>query len=213
MVNVSLPLTSSTLPLSIHLLDLFGTAVFALTGALRALTKKLDLMGAVVLAIVTALGGGMMRDALIGRHPPAAFVDEIYLMIAIAVGIFTFIWGKHIREQETWLIVFDAIGLGVFTLVGAQVALQAGLGSLGIVFIAMLTATGGGVLRAMLVAEIPFVLKKEIYASAALLGALCFLLFEYIHATASLTMWGVVMVTIVARLLAWRCKFELPQAS
>lgn len=200
------------LPLSIHLLDLFGTAVFALTGALRALTKKLDLMGAIVLAIVTALGGGMMRDALIGRHPPAAFVDEIYLMIAIVTAIIAFIWCKHIREQEWWLIVFDAIGLGVFTLVGAQVAMQAGLGNLGIVFIAMLTATGGGALRAMLVAEIPFILKKEIYASASLLGALCFLLSGFLHAPASLTIWGVVGVTIAARLLAWRCNIQLPQA-
>ncbi|PJC70229.1 MAG: hypothetical protein CO017_06460, partial [Zetaproteobacteria bacterium CG_4_8_14_3_um_filter_59_5] len=96
------------LPAAIHALDLFGTAVFALTGALRALTKKLDLMGAVVLAIVTAMGGGMMRDALIGRHPPAAFADQTYLLIAIIVGILAFFWGRHLHEQENWLITFDA---------------------------------------------------------------------------------------------------------
>lgn len=146
------------LPAAIHALDLFGTAVFALTGALRALTKKLDLMGAVVLAIVTAMGGGMMRDALIGRHPPAAFADQTYLLIAIIVGILAFFWGRHLHEQENWLITFDAIGLGVFTLVGATVADQAGLGPVGVIFIAMLTSTGGGALRAMLVAEIPFIL-------------------------------------------------------
>ena len=207
MLNATLPL-----PLSIHLLDLLGTAVFALTGALRALTKKLDLMGAVVLAIVTALGGGMMRDALIGRHPPAAFVDEIYLMIAIATGMLAFFWGRHIHEQESWLIIFDAIGLGVFTLVGAQVAMQAGLGTLGIIFIAMLTATGGGVLRAMMVAEIPFILKKEVYASASLAGAFCFLMMEYLAAPAAITAWSVVLVTITSRLVAWRYNIQLPQA-
>jgi len=198
------------LPMSIHLLDLLGTAVFALTGALRALTKQLDLMGAVVLAVVTALGGGMIRDALIGRSPPAAFVDETYLIIAITTGITAFFWGRRIREQESWLIIFDAIGLGVFTLVGAWVANQAGLGSTGIVFIAMLTATGGGVLRAMLVAEIPFILKKEVYASASLLGAASFLLFDFFNFSIALTIWAVVIVTISTRLITWRYNYHLP---
>jgi len=198
------------LPMSIHLLDLFGTAVFALTGALRALTKQLDLMGAVVLAIVTALGGGMMRDALIGRNPPAAFIDEIYLLIAITTGVIAFFWGRQIREQESWLITFDAIGLGVFTLVGAWVADQAGLGVTGIIFIAMLTATGGGVLRAMLVSEIPYILKKEIYASASLLGASCFLLFDFMNFSIGLTIWGVIFITITVRLISWRCNYHLP---
>ncbi len=198
------------LPMSIHLLDLFGTAVFALTGALRALTKQLDLMGAVVLAIVTALGGGMMRDALIGRNPPAAFVDETYLLIAISTGILAFFWGRQIREQESWLIIFDAIGLGVFTLVGAWVAEQAGLGATGIIFIAMLTATGGGVLRAILVSEIPFILKKEIYASASLLGAASFLLFDFMNLSIGLIIWGVVFITISIRLISWRCNYHLP---
>ncbi|RLL53677.1 trimeric intracellular cation channel family protein [Mariprofundus sp. EBB-1] len=199
------------LPMSIHLLDLFGTAVFALTGALRALTKKLDLMGAVVLAIVTALGGGMMRDALLGRHPPAAFVDEVYLLIAIFTGIAAFFWGRQIREQESWLIIFDAIGLGVFTLVGAWIADQAGLGVTGIIFIAMLTATGGGVLRAMLVAEIPFMLKKEIYASASLIGAASFLLFDYLNFSIGLIIWAVVLITIGIRLISWRYNYNLPK--
>ncbi|MDQ6998056.1 MAG: trimeric intracellular cation channel family protein [Mariprofundus sp.] len=199
------------LPMSIHLLDLFGTAVFALTGALRALTKQLDLMGAVVLAIVTALGGGMMRDALLGRHPPAAFVDEVYLLIAIFTGIAAFFWGRQIREQESWLIIFDAIGLGVFTLVGAWIADQAGLGVTGIIFIAMLTATGGGVLRAMLVAEIPFMLKKEIYASASLIGAASFLLFDYLNFSIGLIIWAVVLITIGIRLISWRYNYNLPK--
>jgi len=199
------------LPPVVHALDLFGTAVFALTGALRALTRKLDLMGAVVLAVATALGGGMMRDALIGRHPPAAFADQTYLLIAIVVGIAVFFWGRTIREQESWLIAFDAIGLGVFTLVGAWVADQAGLGSAGILFIAMLTATGGGALRAMLVAEIPFILKKEIYASASLFGALTYLALNSLHCSSSCIIWAVMLVTTSARLLAWRLKLNLPK--
>jgi len=199
-----------TLPYAVHLLDLFGTAVFALTGALRAMSKKLDMMGAVVLAIVTAMGGGMMRDALIGRHPPAAFMDQTYLLIAIMVGMATFFWGRHIKEQESWLIAFDAIGLGVFTLVGAWVAERAGLAPVGIVFMAMLTATGGGVLRAMMVAEIPFILNKEIYASASLLGALLFVLLLPLHVDGGYLIWGVILLTSITRLISWRFHLNLP---
>ncbi len=205
-------MTVMPLPIAIEALDLFGTAVFALTGALRAMSKRLDLMGAVVLAVVTAMGGGMMRDALIGRHPPAAFVDQSYLLIAIVVGVLTFFWGRHIREQENWLITFDAIGLGVFTLVGAWVADQAQLSGVGIIFIAMMTATGGGVLRAMLVQEIPFILKKEIYASASLAGALTYLLMEQLGVSATWLIWSVIAVTTGTRLVSWRWNIHLPQA-
>jgi len=200
------------LPVAIEALDLFGTAVFALTGALRARSKKLDLMGAIVLAVVTAMGGGMMRDALIGRHPPTAFVDQSYLLIAVGVGVFTFFWGKWIREQESWLIAFDAIGLGVFTLVGAWVAEQAGLHAVGILFIAMLTATGGGVLRAMLVREVPFILKKEIYASASFMGAATYLLLEPLDIAEIWVIWSVILVTTLTRLISWRWNINLPAA-
>ncbi|WP_018295229.1 trimeric intracellular cation channel family protein [Mariprofundus ferrooxydans] len=204
-------ITVIQLPAAVHALDLFGTAVFALTGALRALTRKLDLMGAVVLAVVTALGGGMMRDALIGRHPPAVFADQTYLLIAIVVGIAVFFWGRTIREQESWLITFDAIGLGVFTLVGAWVADQTGLGNIGILFIAMLTATGGGALRAMLVTEIPFILKKEIYASASLFGALTYLALSTMDCSNTVIIWSVMLMTTGSRLLAWRLHLNLPR--
>jgi len=204
-----MPSLDMPLPYAIHYFDLFGTAVFALTGALRAMSKQLDMMGAVVLAIVTAMGGGMMRDALIGRHPPAAFADQSYLAIAITVGMLTFLWGRHIKEQEFWLIAFDAVGLGVFTLVGAWVAEQAGLTPLGIVFIAMLTATGGGVLRAMMVSEIPFILNKEIYASASLLGGLCFVGLLWLGITGNILIWGVVLITTSTRLLAWRFQINI----
>lgn len=200
------------LPPAIQFLDLFGTAVFALTGALRAISHKLDLMGAVVLAVVTALGGGMMRDALIGRHPPAAFADQSYLLIAIAAGAVTFFWGRRLDEREGWLITFDAIGLGVFTLVGAWIADRAGLGAVGIVFISMLTGTGGGVLRAMLVGEVPFILRKEIYASASLAGALLYLLLGSLDIYGMTLFWSVIAVTTAIRLLSWRFNIHLPQS-
>jgi uncharacterized membrane protein YeiH len=203
---------TTPLPATIQFLDLFGTAVFALTGALRAISHKLDLMGAVVLAVVTALGGGMMRDALIGRHPPAAFADQSYLLIAIAAGAFTFFWGRRLDEREGWLITFDAIGLGVFTLVGAWIADRAGLGAVGIVFIAILTGTGGGVLRAMLVAEVPFILRKEIYASASLAGALLYLLLDSQGVYGMTVFWSVIGLTTAIRLLSWRYNIHLPQS-
>lgn len=199
-------------PLAIQMLDFAGTAVFALTGALRAVTHKLDLMGAMVLAVATALGGGMMRDALLGSHPPAAFVDESYLMIALTAGVLTFFWGKRLNEQEPWIIAFDALGLGVFTLVGAFVANEAGLGVVGIVFIAMLTATGGGALRAMLVSEIPFILREEVYASASLIGALVYVVLMHFMLPEAWVFWLVIVVTCLIRLLAWRWNIHLPQS-
>ncbi|HXH72341.1 MAG TPA: trimeric intracellular cation channel family protein [Mariprofundaceae bacterium] len=200
------------LPASIHLLDLFGTAVFALTGALRAITHRLDLMGAVVLGVVTALGGGMVRDALLGRHPPAAFADQAYLIIAAVTAFLTFFWGRRLNEQEGWIIAFDALGLGVFTLVGAYVADQSGLGAVGILFIAMLTATGGGVLRAVLVTEVPFILRKEIYASASFLGAALYLLLPQLGIDGQPMFWAVVIVTTGVRLGSWRLGLHLPQS-
>lgn len=211
-IGKGLSMTVLTLPIAIDVLDYLGTAAFAVTGALRAMSKRLDLMGAVVLAVVTALGGGMMRDALIGHHPPAAFVDQSYLLIAITIGIITFFWGRHIREQESWLITLDAVGLGVFTLVGASIAHEAGLSAFGILFIAMLTATGGGVLRAMMVAEIPFILNKEIYASASLIGALSYLALMYVEASSLWVALVVIMMTTSIRLIAWRCHIQLPRA-
>jgi len=205
-------MTVLTLPLAIDALDYLGTAAFAVTGALRAMSKRLDLMGAIVLAVVTALGGGMMRDALIGHHPPSAFVDQRYLLIAITVGVLTFFWGRRIQEQESWLIALDAVGLGVFTLVGASIAHEAGLSAFGVLFIAMLTATGGGVLRAMMVAEIPFILNKEIYASASLIGALSYLALTYIGASNVWVFLIVMVMTTGVRLITWRCQMQLPRA-
>jgi len=201
-----------TLPIAIDALDYLGTAAFAVTGALRAMSKRLDLMGAVVLAVVTALGGGMMRDALIGHHPPAAFTDQSYLLIAIIIGILTFFWGRRIQEQENWLIALDAVGLGVFTLVGASIAHEAGLSAFGVLFIAMLTATGGGVLRAMMVSEIPFILNKEIYASASLIGACSYLILTYIEASSFWIFLIVMLITMGIRLITWRCHIQLPRA-
>jgi len=205
-------MTVLTLPLAIDALDYLGTAAFAVTGALRAMSKRLDLMGAVVLAVVTALGGGMMRDALIGHHPPSAFIDQSYLLIAITVGILTFFWGRRIQEQESWLIALDAIGLGIFTLVGASIAHEAGLSAFGVLFIAMLTATGGGVLRAMMVAEIPFILNKEIYASASLMGALSYLALSSMGASNVWIFLIVMLMTTGIRLITWRCHMQLPRA-
>jgi len=205
-------MTVLTLPLAIDALDYIGTAAFAVTGALRAMSKRLDLMGAVVLAVVTALGGGMMRDALIGHHPPSAFIDQSYLLIAITVGILTFFWGRRIQEQESWLIALDAIGLGIFTLVGASIAHEAGLSAFGVLFIAMLTATGGGVLRAMMVAEIPFILNKEIYASASLMGALSYLALSSMGASNVWIFLIVMLMTTGIRLITWRCHMQLPRA-
>ena len=161
-------MSTSTLLL---VLDLVGIAVFALSGGLVGVEKNLDIFGVLALAATSALGGGIIRDLLLGIAPPATFTDARYLMVPIVCGVFVFYIHPTISRLHKPLIVLDAAGLGLFAVAGAQKALNAGLNSPASVGIGMLTAIGGGVARDVLVREIPVVLHREIYATAAVAAA------------------------------------------
>jgi len=161
-------MSTSTLLL---VLDLVGIAVFALSGGLVGVEKKLDVFGVVALAATSALGGGIIRDLLLGIAPPATFTDARYLIVPILCGAFVFYIHPTISRLHKPLIVLDAAGLGLFAVAGAQKALSAGLNAPASVGIGMLTAIGGGVARDVLVREIPVVLHREIYATAAIAAA------------------------------------------
>ncbi len=152
-------------------LDLLGIAVFAVSGALVAIRKDLDLFGVLTLAIATALGGGLVRDALIGVRPPAAFQDWRYLAVPALVGLVTFFLHRPLERLVAAIRLFDAAGLSLFVVSGTTVALAAGLGAVPAVAMGVLTGVGGGVVRDVLVREIPVVLQRELYAVPALLGA------------------------------------------
>ncbi|MFC5356227.1 trimeric intracellular cation channel family protein [Azospirillum himalayense] len=152
-------------------MDLTGIFIFGLTGGTLAVRHRLDIFGVMVLALVTALAGGVLRDLLIGAIPPATMQDERYLITALASGLFAFFFHPLINRLVKPVMVLDAAGLGIFAVAGCGKALAYGLGPLPAVLLGVLTACGGGLVRDVLVAEVPRVLREEIYAVAALLGA------------------------------------------
>lgn len=154
----------------LYAIDLCGTLVFAMSGAFKAVRYKLDLLGIIVLAVLTGVGGGLIRDMLLGATPAAVFQDEWYFIVCIAGALAVFFGAPHIAKRWNRVMIADAIGLGVFAGIGAVKALQYDLGPIGVMMMAALTATGGGVVRDVLVREIPAVIQKDFYATAAVIG-------------------------------------------
>lgn len=152
-------------------LDLVGTFVFAISGATAAVARRLDLFGTLVLSFVAGNVGGITRDVLIGSVPPAASSDLRYLAVSIFAGMITFYWSSAVEKLSSPVLVFDAAGLALFAVSGAQKALAFGLNPVMAALLGMSTGVGGGMARDLLVAEIPTVLQSEIYAVAALAGA------------------------------------------
>ena len=153
-------------------LDLVGTFVFALDGALVALrVARLDIVGAITLGMVTAIGGGVIRDVLIGAVPPATFSDWRYLTVATAGGLIAFLLGNRLERLSSPITVLDAAGLSLFAVIGASKALDFGLGAGQAILLGAITGVGGGTLRDVLVRRVPAVLQSGLYAIPAIIGA------------------------------------------
>lgn len=152
-------------------LDLLGIFVFGLSGGILAVRRQLDIFGVLVLASAAALAGGVARDLLIGATPPAAVQDGRLVLVALAAGLTAFFLHRTIERLNRPVMVLDAIGLGLFAVVGCAKALAFGINPLIATLLGVLTAVGGGVVRDLLVTEVPRVLREEIYALAALVGA------------------------------------------
>ena len=165
-----------------------------------------------VLAVATGVGGGMTRDVLLGATPAAVFQDEWYLIVCLAGGAAVFLAAPHIEKRWYRLMVADAVGLGVFAAIGAAKADAYGLGPIGIVMMAGMTATGGGVVRDVLVLEIPAVIREGFYATAALAGGLCYLACGWLGLDPALQLVLTVFVTSGLRFFAMRVDLSLPKA-
>jgi len=154
-------------------LDLTGVFVFALTGALVAVRKRLDIFGTLVLAFVTGLGGGLTRDVLLGDVPPPGLTDWRYLVVACLAGVATFLWHRVVARWENIILTLDAAGLALFCVNGAVKASEAGLSVVPAALLGMITAIGGGILRDVLANRVPVVLEANVgwYAVPALAGA------------------------------------------
>jgi uncharacterized membrane protein YeiH len=155
----------------ITLLDFIGTFAFAISGAVVAVRHRLDLFGVLVLSFAAATAGGIVRDLLLGATPPASLVDWRYFAVSTLAGLLTFYRYQQVERLRNPVQLFDAVGLGLFAVSGASKALAAGLGPVGAIMLGTLSGIGGGIARDMLVAEIPNVLRRELYAVAALAGA------------------------------------------
>jgi len=195
-----------------YLLDLLGTFVFALSGGLRGVQRRLDPFGVVVLAFVAAVSGGVLRDVLIGATPPVALMSWHYLAVSgVAAGLCYFAHRPLIR-LATPIAVTDAIGLGLFAVVGARKALNAGLSPLMAAVLGMLTAIGGGIARDILTARTPMVLRGEVYALAALAGACIVTFGAAADIPDALTAPMGAFLAISLRLAAMRHGWSLPRA-
>jgi uncharacterized membrane protein YeiH len=163
----------------LHLLDLIGVAVFAVSGALAAGRRGLDLLGVIVLGTVTAIGGGTIRDVLLSRHPIFWLADPAYLTVIVASALATVAYARWRRPPRAALLVADALGLALFSVAGAQIAEGAGLPAASGVLLGTVTGTAGGVVRDVLSAEVPLILRRgNLYASAAIAGTTAYFLLE-----------------------------------
>ena len=196
----------------LYLLDLIGTAAFAASGALAGIRRGMDLFGVLVLGMVTAIGGGTLRDLLLGDLPPFCLQNEIYLWLPILVALLVFGAHRSFSKLETPLLYFDAIGLGIFVIIGTGKALDLKTGALAAILMGVMTGTAGGVMRDILSNQVPLIMRREIYASACILGGFLLVILHKMEISANLSSIAAAASVILLRLLAIRYNWALPRA-
>ena len=195
----------------IYILDILGTFAFAISGALVAMKKEFDLFGVAIIAFVTAVGGGMLRDILIDAHPINWIGDLNYLYTIFIAVVFTFLFKSKIAHLSKTLFLFDTIGLSVFTLLGLEKGLTLHLNPFIALIMGMISAVFGGVLRDVLTNKIPLIFEKEIYASACLAGGFSYLLLSYFNISQNLIFITSAFVIVIIRVIAIKFQLQLPR--
>ncbi|WP_411031760.1 trimeric intracellular cation channel family protein [Spongiimicrobium sp. 3-5] len=191
-------------------IDILGTIAFAVSGVLVAMEKKLDLFGVFIIAFVTAVGGGSLRDLLIGSTPVNWLLQPVYLFTILGTVVLTIIFRPHLKYLRTSLFLFDTIGIGLYTLVGIEKGLEAGLSPVMCVALGTITASFGGVIRDILCNEIPVIFRKEIYATACILGGSSYFLLRKLPFEDAYSYMAAILIVISMRLLAVKFKIALP---
>ena len=193
-----------------NLLDLIGTLAFAISGALVSIDKKMDLFGVFIITFVTALGGGTLRDVMIGRTPVGWMLNIDYIYVIITGFIVTLLFKQLIEKFKIYLFIFDTIGLGVFTLIGLEKGINIGLHPIICIALGTMTACFGGVIRDILCAEIPVIFKKEIYATICILGGIVFFILRKFNLNSDVLYLTTSLVIISVRVMVVRFKWYLP---
>lgn len=194
----------------VTLLDFLGTFAFAISGGVVAVRHRLDLFGVLVLAIAAATAGGIVRDLLLGAVPPASLADWRYPVVSVLAGLITFYRHAYVERLRNPVQLFDAVGLGLFAVLGTGKALAAGLGPVAAVMLGVLSGVGGGIARDVLVAQVPAVLCRELYAVAALAGALVVVAGHALSLPSGPVAVGGAVLCFVLRWLAIRRGWRLP---
>lgn len=203
----------------IFILELIGTVAFAVSGAMTALKKNMDIFGVAILGLTTAVGGGAIRDVLLGVTPPATFREPVYAIVAISTSIFVFIPSvrhlltKNLVLYERVMLIMDSLGLGIFTVVGISAAygISEDFNLFLLLFVGIVTGAGGGVLRDVLAGNTPYIFVKHVYACASGFGALlCTLCWEPLGAAAAMLLGAAAVITL--RFLAAHFRWSLPRA-
>ncbi len=195
---------------ALYWIEMFGVAVFAMAGAIEAARKRLDLFGVLVLAFVTALGGGTLRDLLLDISP-LAWIRDIWLAyVALLSGVFTFIVAKFFRIPFRALLYADAIGLAAFTVSGTQLAMSQGLPGLVVVMMGMASGIFGGIIRDIMANEVPLIFRRDIYATATLVGALWLYYSQQLQIDVGLSMLIGFSLVLGTRIIAIKKHLSLP---
>ena len=203
---------SNSVEFFIYVLDLFGTMAFAVTGAFKAIEHKADIVGIIILATITGVAGGTIRDIVMGQFPPNSISDPYYVLITVLSGITIFFLYSKLKKHWNVFLKFDAIGLGVFTIIGATFAYHVfELNFLAMVLAGMLTAIGGGILRDVFVNEVPIVFVKELYASASFVGAVSFYAMLVVGVDLYIATIVGILITTGMRLVAMKYNWNLPR--
>ncbi|NJB34984.1 MULTISPECIES: trimeric intracellular cation channel family protein [Flavobacteriaceae] len=194
----------------LQIVDVLGTIAFAISGVLIAMDKRLDFFGVMIIGFVTAIGGGTLRDLLIGNTPVLWMRDANYMIIISATVILAIVFAKQLKYLRKSLFLFDTIGIGLYTTVGIEKGLDAGLLPIICIALGTITASFGGVIRDILCNEIPVIFRKEIYATACILGGIAFFLFRLLPVVDVYANIAAIVVVILVRLVAVRFKISLP---
>lgn len=195
----------------LYILDVVGTFVFAISGVRLAAKKDMDLFGVAVIGFVTAVGGGTTRDVLLGSYPVGWVKDIVYPAVILLAVPFTYLFRKTLVNLKRTLFIFDTIGIGIFTILGLQKALNLGVHPALAIVMGMVSAVVGGVIRDILCNEIPLIFRKEIYATACLAGALIFFLLLEFGVPKEYNYIITISVVVVIRLLAIKQGWQMPK--
>jgi uncharacterized membrane protein YeiH len=194
---------------AIEMLDMIGTFVFAISGTLAASNQRFDVFGAIVIAFVTAVGGGTLRDVLIGSHPVAWMQDLRYLYVILSAVLCSYFFKRYILKLRKTMFLFDTIGIGLFTILGLQKTLEMGLSPIIALMMGTVSAVFGGVIRDILCNLVPLIFRKEVYATACIAGGLLFLLLSK-YLPQEICILITVSAIILLRIVAVRQEWSLP---